>query len=104
MSAVAFNVRYSEKTANTIKLNFQFFSALTFFGIILIGGSILTIRGDFGSILGIMTGSDIVQRFITGSLLGVVVAHFVVDAHAWRLSDKPQKDFAFERLDFAFTN
>ena len=102
MSAVAFNVRNGEKTDKTSKLNTQFFSALTFFSIILIGGSILTIRGEFGSILGIMTGSDIVQRFITGSLLGVVVAHFVVDAHAWRLRDTPQKDFAFERLDFAF--
>ena len=102
MSAVAFNVHYGEKIDRTVKLNKQFFSALAFFGIVLIGGSILTIRGEFGAILGTITGIDILQKFVTGSLLGVVVAHFVVDAHAWRLRDKPQREFAFTRLNFAF--
>jgi hypothetical protein len=33
-------------------------------------------------------------------MFGLVVAHFIVDAHAWRLRDKPQRDFVLGRMDF----
>jgi hypothetical protein len=39
-------------------------------------------------------------KVVTGSMFGLVVAHFIVDAHAWRLRDKPQRDFVLGRMDF----
>src|SRR5262249_39620046 len=73
---------------------------LLFGGIMLIGGSIMTIRGDFGGALATITGSALLGKFVSGVMFGLVIVHFIVDAHAWRLRERPQREFVLDRFDF----
>lgn len=38
--------------------------------------------------------------FLAGGLLGMTMAHFVIDAHAWKLSQPNQKKFILSRFGF----
>lgn len=73
-----------------------------FAAVALIGGAVLTIRGEFGPMVGAVLHSEASSRFVFGFMFGLVVAHFVVDAHAWRLRERPQRALMRERFDFVF--
>lgn len=96
MAVVAFNTRTKADEDFDPKLKI----ALVFFAIVLIGGSIITIREEFGTMLQSLTGSSALGKLVMGGMFGFVVAHFIVDAHAWRLRDKPQRNFVMERMRF----
>lgn len=75
-------------------------SGLLFLGIVLVGGAIITIRGEFGDLVGSITSVGFLGKFVTGSMFGLVIAHFIVDAHAWRLRDAPQREYVLNRFSF----
>lgn len=41
--------------------------------------------------------------FLFGAVLGATMAHFVIDAGAWRLSKLPQREYMSKRFGFIFT-
>lgn len=43
-------------------------------------------------------GDSVWMQFFAGGVLGLTMAHFVVDAHAWRLSMPVQREFVLKRL------
>jgi hypothetical protein len=75
-------------------------TAVIFFAIVLFGGAIITIRGEFGDLANSVFAVPWLGRFVTGSMFGLVIAHFIVDAHAWRLREAPQRDFVMSRMPF----
>jgi hypothetical protein len=97
MTVVAFNVRRPERTDG---FDAGLITAVVFFAIVLFGGAIITIRGEFGDLANGLLGSPWLGRFVTGSMFGLVIAHFIVDAHAWRLRERPQRDFVMSRMPF----
>ena len=85
MSIVTFGVTSNKNSRQDFNpLN----SAFLFFSIILIGGTVLTIRSEFGLVFHQVSGMEEIGKFITGMLIGTVMAHFVVDADAWKLVKK----------------
>ena len=46
---------------------------------------------------------DIINYMI-GLQFGITVAHFIIDADAWKLSEKSQRNYIQERYDFLFSN
>ena len=40
--------------------------------------------------------------FMVGGILGLTMGHFVVDAHAWKLSQVSQRKFILKRFSFIF--
>ena len=98
MSMVAFNAQTEEEGDNGVDAKLVI--ALVFFTIMLVGGSVLTIRDEFGSMLRGLTGSELLGKFLVGASFGLVVAHFIIDAHAWRLRDAPQRAYVMQRLRF----
>ncbi|SRR5579883_1196358 len=62
--------------------------AILFAGCLLIGGWVFINQW----------GNSTTAQFATGGLLGLTMAHFVVDAHAWKLSQPEQRRFVKERL------
>jgi hypothetical protein len=79
------------------------FKATLFLVITAVGGAILTIRQEFGPLVANAIGFPTAAPFISGFMFGLVIAHFIIDAHAWRLRDKPQRDFMRERFGFVFS-
>lgn len=104
MTVVAFNQSQHESPTDPRSTR-TLLSALVFFSLILFGGAVLTIRGDFAQLLGPL-GASIpgLSRFVVGAMSGLVVAHFIIDAHAWRLRDKPQREFVLDRFRFIGKN
>jgi hypothetical protein len=98
MAVVAFSGAGS--LPNRSQLPPNLWATVLFASIILIGGAIITIRGEFGTLLFNLTGSTTLARFVTGAMFGLVVAHYVVDAHAWRLREKAQREFVLDRFHF----
>jgi len=96
MAVVAFNTRTEQRENIDPKL----IIALVFFGIMIVGGAIITIREDFGALVQALTGIQLAGRLVVGAMFGLVIAHFVIDAHAWRLRDKPQREFVMDRMRF----
>jgi hypothetical protein len=43
-----------------------------------------------------------VADFSFGAVLGATMAHFVVDADAWRLSMERQREYIMKRFSFVF--
>ena len=68
----------------------------------MLGGAVLTIRGEFGPMISNIIGIPVLSQFITGFMFGLVIAHFIVDAHAWRLRDAPQRVFFQSRFQSVF--
>ncbi|MDA9265640.1 hypothetical protein N9P87_01150 [bacterium] len=97
MSIVAFNVKRAERMDG---IDPSLITALIFFAILFFGGSIITIRAEFGDLAQLALGSTLIAKFVTGSMFGLVIAHFIVDAHAWRLRDRPQRDYILETMQF----
>jgi hypothetical protein len=97
MTIIAFNVRRPERDDG---LDAALITAVVFFAIVLFGGAIITIRGEFGDLANGLFAMPWLGRFVTGSMFGLVIAHFIVDAHAWRLRDKPQREFVLSRMTF----
>jgi hypothetical protein len=97
MTIVAFNIRRPERRDG---FDAGLITAVVFFAIVLFGGAIITIRGEFGTLANDLFGLPWLGRFVTGSMFGLVVAHFIVDAHAWRLRDAPQRAFVLSRMPF----
>jgi hypothetical protein len=79
------------------------FKATFFLVIAVVGGAILTIRQEFGPLVAHAIGFPTAAPFISGFMFGLVIAHFIIDAHAWRLRDKPQHNFMRERFGFVFS-
>lgn len=98
MSVVAFNQRHPEAIEGEFDPGLV--TAFVFFAIVLVGGAIITIRGEFGDFLTQATGQPTLGKFVFGAMFGLVVAHFVVDAHAWRLREKPQREYVLGRMKF----
>jgi hypothetical protein len=99
MAVVAFNAHERPALADSqLPPGLSLF--LLFGGIVLVGGSIMTIRGDFGVGLAKITGSAMLGKFVSGAMFGLVIAHFIIDAHAWRLRERPQREFVLDRFDF----
>jgi hypothetical protein len=96
MTIIAFNTRQAERSDG---FDPALITAVVFFGIVLFGGAIITIRGEFGDVAGAI-GLPVLGRFVTGAMFGLVVAHFIVDAHAWRLRNAPQREFVMSRMPF----
>ena len=96
MAVIAFNARTGESKSFDPKLVI----ALVFFAMVLIGGSIITIREEFGMMVELITGSIVLGKLMMGAMFGIVVAHFVINAHAWRLRERPQREFVMERMRF----
>ena len=40
--------------------------------------------------------------FVFGAVLGATMAHFVIDAGAWRLRERPQREYMSQRFGFMF--
>lgn len=99
LAIVAFN---ADDTCHQYKSQLppNLWAPLVFAGLILVGGSIITIRGEFGTMIFRLTGSAALGKLVTGAMFGFVVAHFVIDAHAWRLREKPQREFVLGRFNF----
>ena len=97
MSIVAFNIRHPAREDG---FDGGLITAIVFFAILLVGGAVVTIRGEFGGLMTGLFGWPWLGRFVTGAMFGLVMAHFVVDAHAWRLREKPQREFVFGRMRF----
>lgn len=75
-------------TALALLLGLLFFHAETFRGFDLVKGSnLLTWTTDF----------------FFGAVLGATMAHFVIDAGAWRLSKLPQREYMRKRFGFVFS-
>lgn len=100
MTALTFNKNDPGKEGEALIVNQAFLNSLVFLGIILIGGAVITIRGEFGDLVGNLTSLDFLGKFVTGSMFGLVIAHFIVDAHAWRLRDAPQREYVLNRFSF----
>jgi len=79
------------------------FKVTLFLVITVVGGAILTIRQEFGPLVANFIGFPTAAPFISGFMFGLVIAHFIIDAHAWRLRDKPQRDFIRDRFGFVFS-
>ena len=100
MTVIAFNAS-PRPGAHEGRSETALLSALVFFSCVLVGGAVLTIRGDFAQLLGPLgTSMPSLARFVVGATFGLVVAHFIVDAHAWRLRDTPQREFVLDRFHF----
>jgi hypothetical protein len=97
MTIVAFNAKGPERTDG---FDAGLITAVVFFAIVLFGGAIITIRGEFGDLTTAWFGSQRLGRFVTGAMFGLVIAHYIVDAHAWRLRDLPQREFVMSRMKF----
>jgi hypothetical protein len=63
--------------------------AILFIGCLLCGGWLFTNQW----------GESAISIFVSGGLLGLTIAHFIVDAHAWKLSQPEQREFIKKRLD-----
>ena len=99
MAVVAFNGS-ADSLRNRSQLPPNVWTTLLFGGLVLVGGAIITIRGEFGTLILKLTGSAALGNFVTGAMFGLVVAHYVIDAHAWRLREKLQRDFVLGRFNF----
>ena len=71
-----------------------------FVAVALGGGVIIGIRGEFGTMLAAATGSEVLGKLVSGAMFGLVVAHFVIDADAWKLRKQPQREFVLGRFSF----
>lgn len=101
MMVVAFNnVNLSSKDASQEGVSKALVASALFFGTIVVGGAVTTVRGDFGDLVQGWTSSAFLGKFVTGAMFGVVITHFIVDAHAWRLRDKPQREYVFNLFRF----
>jgi hypothetical protein len=63
--------------------------AILFIGCLLCGGWLFTNQW----------GESAISVFVSGGFLGLTIAHFVVDAHAWKLSQPEQREFIKKRLN-----
>ena len=76
-------------------------------------GNIRSIGGFFGVVMMIYgviwftrnpnIPEDIINYMI-GLQFGITVAHFIIDADAWKLSEKSQRNYIQERYDFLFSS
>jgi hypothetical protein len=78
-------------------------NALKLCGFVLLGGLLFYYGGNVAN-LNSGSGFSIGMNFLVGAILGATMAHFIVDADAWRLSKAPQKQYMRERFDFIFSD
>ena len=77
-------------------------NALKLFGFLLLGGLLFYYGGNIAN-LNSGSGFSFGMNFLVGAVLGATMAHFIIDADAWRLSKAPQKQYMRERFDFIFS-
>jgi translation initiation factor 6 (eIF-6) len=58
------------------------------------------VSGEFAALMQRVSGSEFVGDFLVGAAAGLVVAHFIVDADAWRLSNIEIRGYMLARLPF----
>ena len=83
---------------------FRYRGAATLFLLTVIGGFIF-IRTVNPGHAELIQGSTVIAqalRFAVGATLGLTMAHFVIDAGAWRLSQRPQRAYMTKRFGFVF--
>jgi len=79
-------------------------NAAKLIGIMLVLGFVFYRAGDLKTIQ-FVASSDTLSKivdFIFGAVLGATMAHFVIDAGAWRLSKPLQRMYMGKRFDFVF--
>ncbi|WP_169157134.1 hypothetical protein [Brasilonema bromeliae] len=71
---------------------------------LIVGGLIFFYSQDLNKLVFIQNHSILSSctDFLLGGLLGLTMAHFVVDAHAWKLSQVNQRKFILEKFSFIF--
>jgi hypothetical protein len=77
-------------------------NALKLCSFLLLGGLLFYYGGNIANL---NSGSNFSfsMNFLVGAVLGATMAHFIVDADAWRLSKAPQKQYMRERFNFIFS-
>jgi hypothetical protein len=71
---------------------------------LIVGGLIFFYSQDLNKLVFLQNQSILSSctDFLLGGLLGLTMAHFVVDAHAWKLSQVHQRKFILEKFSFLF--
>lgn len=100
MSIVSFNTERNERARAVSYRN-----ALKLLGLLLIVGLIFFQSGPLRTYDFVKANSWLVWGFdfLFGAVLGATMAHFVVDAGAWRLSQLPQREYMTKSFGFIFT-
>jgi len=88
------NVRQKMQVANALKL----------LGFMLVLGFIFYRASDLKTIEFVASSGTVskIVDFIIGAVLGATMAHFVIDAGAWKLSKPLQRIYMGQRFDFIF--
>lgn len=68
----------------------------------LIGGGIVLSQWEIGGALAEATGFQAALPMVLSAMLGLTVAHFIVDAKAWRLSDPAHRAYVGKPFAFLF--
>lgn len=99
MGIVSLNTERSEKARAVSYRN-----ALKLLGLLLIVGLIFFQSGPLRTYGFVKTSGWLVWSFdfLFGAVLGATMAHFVIDAGAWRLSQLPQREYMTKSFGFIF--
>jgi hypothetical protein len=79
-------------------------NALKLVGFILLGGLLFYFGGNVNNLNAVSANAAVSfgLNFLVGAVLGATMAHFIVDADAWRLRKTAQKQYIGNRFDFIF--
>jgi hypothetical protein len=99
-TAVASSSLKRDETTN----HWLYGNALKLAAFILLGGLLFYFGGNVNN-LNSVTSNWIVSlsiNFLVGAVLGATMAHFIIDADAWRLSKAPQRRYMSDKFSFLF--
>lgn len=97
MGIVSLNTEESERVKAA-----RYQNALKLIGLMIVLGLVFYNVDAFRAFAVVKSNPLLVRSFdfLFGAVLGVTMAHFVIDAGAWRLSKQPQREYMSERFGF----
>jgi len=99
MGVVSLNTDQNERTTNL-----RYRNGLKLAGLMILLGLLFYNSDTFRGFELVKSNAFLVRTFdfVFGAVLGATMAHFVIDAGAWRLRERPQREYMSQRFGFMF--